>query len=402
MLNQQLTDSRYRGDYELLEELRSDETVAKQLSKINVDQHRNMIRAQLLSSAVRVEANLLPNITQAFDGLKSRAGIDEPMEAYVYEESAINAFVARGRTHTLVGLSSGAVMKLSEGELEFVIGHELGHSIFEHLDVHAGHILESGSLSARQRMQILAWQRSAEISADRSGLICCGSIDTAATALFKSLSGLSGEISISPASLAGQWDQLVDEVISGADGDQWQLTHPFPPLRMKAMIAFWESDLSDSTAATPGSSDAAVDRLLAMMDPLAREDPNSSDPVLENFFLWGGLYLAVANGEFQQDERSELKSITSAGRLDRVLADGVPTPEYCLDQFTQCYEGWTRKLTAIEMHRIVQGLLQIAFADGDIDDSESEAFKAVGKVFRITEHACESLIAKYNDTGGVS
>ncbi|HIM04447.1 MAG TPA: hypothetical protein EYG53_04400 [Gammaproteobacteria bacterium] len=42
----------------------------------------------------------------------------------------MNAFVAKGRTHTLVGLSSGAVMKLSEGELEFVIGHELGHSIF--------------------------------------------------------------------------------------------------------------------------------------------------------------------------------------------------------------------------------------------------------------------------------
>jgi len=85
------------------------------------------VRAQLLSTAVRVESNLLPNITEDFHTLKTRVGLEESMEAYVYEESSINAFVTKCRTHTMAGLSSGAVTKLSKEELEFVIGHEFGH-----------------------------------------------------------------------------------------------------------------------------------------------------------------------------------------------------------------------------------------------------------------------------------
>jgi uncharacterized tellurite resistance protein B-like protein len=402
MIGAELIANRYNGDQSLLGELQADEVIAEQLGKINVDRHRNNVRAQLLSTAVRVESNLLPNITEAFHTLKTRVGLEESMEAYIYEESAINAFVTKGRTHTMVALSSGAVTKLSKEELEFVIGHEFGHTLFDHLDNYTGRLLQSDALNARQRMRLLAWQRAAEISADRCGLICCGSLDVAATGLFKTLSGLGGDISISPADFAAQWDHLVHEVITGADGEQWQMTHPFPPLRMKAMMEFWQANESKEGDSDRATSDEAIDRLLAMMDPLARENPDAVDPVLQNFFLWGGLYLALANGEFHEDERSQLESITSRASLEQALADGIPTADDCLQKFSENHEGWTRKLTTLEVHRVVQGLLQIAYADGHIDEQESEAFKKVGSILRLTEHACESMIAKYNDTGGVS
>ena len=47
----------------------------------------------------------------------------------VFDQPSINAFVTRGRSCVMVGLSSGAVNGLSPRELEFVIGHELGNSL---------------------------------------------------------------------------------------------------------------------------------------------------------------------------------------------------------------------------------------------------------------------------------
>jgi hypothetical protein len=53
-----------------------------------------------------------------------------------------------------------------------------------------------------------------------------------------------------------QWEQLEREVIEGGDDNHWQLTHPFPPLRMKAMIVFAESGFLDN--ASSDDSDQAL------------------------------------------------------------------------------------------------------------------------------------------------
>ena len=385
----------------MLSALKSDEDFAAKLEQIKPTQYQRTLRARLLSSAVRVESSLLPHVTEAFEKLKHRVGIDEPMEAYVYQESAINAFVTRGHSYTFVALSSFAVNQLTEAELEFVIGHEFGHAIFGHIDVPAGYLLETGTFDVRQRMQMLAWQRACEISADRCGLICCGSLDVAATAMFKTLSGLGGEISIKPSDFAKQWDHLVDEVISGGEDEQWQMTHPFPPLRMQAMMSFWKSGHTGYNADSNQSSDAEVEKLLAMMDPLAREN-DAADPILVNFYMWGGLYIALANGEFHVNEQRELESITSTSRLAKVLEDGMPESEYCLEKFSECLGARNKKMSAVEINRIVNGLLQIAVADGNIDDLETEAFRKIGEKLNLTPYACDFLISKHLETKGLS
>ena len=78
--------------------------------------------------------------------------------------------------------------------------------------------------------------------------MCCGSLEVAATALFKTLSGLRiKNLTINPAEFAEQWEHLENEVIEDGDSDHWQLTHPFPPLRMKAMMIFWDSGFEERT-----------------------------------------------------------------------------------------------------------------------------------------------------------
>lgn len=299
-------------------------------------------------------------------------------------------------------LSSGAVNTLSENELEYVIGHELGHAQFAHIEVPTGYLLQRGSLEPRHRMLVTSWHRAAEISADRFGLLCCGSLRTAATALFKTLSGLTlANASVDPSEFAAQWEDLAEEVIRAGHDDHWELTHPFPPLRMKAMILFAEASkdkidgISQQVDATPAAADSEIERLLAMMDPLARRKTNNPYPILGDFFLWGGLYIALANGVFEASERSRLEELCTPQKVASAISSGLPSMETCLDRFSNHIADRYKKISAMEMHRIIRGLLEIAYADGEIDADETGAIANLASKLGINEKACELLTKKF-------
>ena len=394
-----LTTSRFAGDVDLLAQLHADEMIAQRLSEHAAVKYQSSMRTHLLSNAVRVDKRLVPAVAAACSRLKGVANLKSDMEIYIFDDASVNAFVTEGNVHTLVALSSGAVNNLSETELDFVIGHELGHAVFGHVEVGVQYVLQTGEVEPRACMQLLAWQRAAEISADRVGLICCGSLEAAATALFKTLSGLHIDgLSISPAEFAEQWEHLENEVIEGGDSDHWQLTHPFPPLRMKAMMLFWESGNFDPEATASQSfekADSGVHRLLALMDPLAREKNDSSDPMLADYFLWGGIYIALANGEFHQSEIKQIASITSLERVKRAVKGGVPDSEHCLKQFVDCLAQRRKKLKATELHRLMQGLLEVAIADGEIDDLEKQALETLGSEVGVNAAGCEMLVTRF-------
>jgi len=399
-----LMSSRFSGDSDLLDSLRADSQIAEKLKQLNSAQHRNSVRTQLLSGAVRVDVRLVPAISNSFEEIRKKAAIDEPMEAYLYQDSSINACVTKGRTHTIVALSSGAINGLSDTELEFVIGHELGHTMFKHLEIGAAHLVETELVDPKRCMQLRAWQRAAEISADRCGLLCCGSLDVAATALFKILSGLTAKgLEIDPAVFSEQWEALCVEVIEGGGAEDWHLSHPFPPLRMKAMKTFWDSgfcrslmeDADAPSLATRKVVDDEVTGLLAMMDPLARESKDAADPILADFFLWGGLYMAFADGAICDNEIARLESITGKQKLRGAMRDGQLDPARCMTQFRACIEKRHRKITAMETHRIIQGLLQVAHADGIIDEAETEALKELAILLKIKADACDLLISNF-------
>lgn len=217
-----LSTSRFAGDVDLLAQLHADEMIAQRLSEHAAVKYQCSMRTHLLSNAVRVDKRLVPAVDAACTRLKGVANLESDMEVCIFDDASVNAFVTEGNVHTLVALSSGAVNNLSETELDFVIGHELGHAVFGHGEVGVQYVLQTGEVEQRACMQLLAWQCAAEISADRVGLICCSSLEAAATALFKTLSGLHIDgLSISPDEFAEQWEHLESEVIEGGDSDHW-------------------------------------------------------------------------------------------------------------------------------------------------------------------------------------
>lgn len=114
-------------------------------------------------------------------------GVDELPEVYVTGQlKGINALSVGTDKAPIILISRKAVISLPDGELEFMIGHELGHILQKNLMCHT----VKGLLdNLNRKSEILGpivsdlidvplnqWYRCAEYTADRAGLICAKSI----------------------------------------------------------------------------------------------------------------------------------------------------------------------------------------------------------------------------------
>jgi len=133
-----------------------------------------------VGSRVRVGPNQLPGLYKVFHDCVSRSGVSPEPELYL-EDGLINAFTS-GVDHPYIVLQYGAVSALTEKELEFILGHELGHVRFQHVLYETlarvfPPFLESlplgGILAAGLNAALDNWSRKAELSCDRMGLLIC-------------------------------------------------------------------------------------------------------------------------------------------------------------------------------------------------------------------------------------
>ncbi|MCP4653977.1 MAG: M48 family metallopeptidase [bacterium] len=399
-----LLNVRYSREIQACNRISQNAELKEMLDRAYRTRGAHAVRGHFLSDSVRVDPGLLPGLAQALQNVAERAWVTDPFEAFVFSAAEINAAVVPAQDRNLVILSSAAIERLEPSELDFVIGHELGHALYGHMSLPVAAVLESSeSVGPRQAMQLMAWKRHAEISADRAGLMCCGSLEVAATALFKTLSGLSfAGLRCDPDQFAAQWNELAAEVRRGGSHDYWSATHPFPPLRMKALLMFWHSDLA--TQVIPGAPggralqeiDEEIDQLLAMMDPLAREDQaerkGGADPLLREFLFWGGLYIAAANQVIEASELDHLRSLVGDEMVDGVVAAPDQSPEVYRERFLAAKTNRVKPLSALELHRIFSGLATIAKADGSVDDDEISALQDLAKTCGINERFIDSIL----------
>ncbi|MGB0680301.1 MAG: M48 family metallopeptidase [Polyangiales bacterium] len=358
------------------------------------ESHRRSVRKRLLASAVRVDARMLPKLDASIRAVQERAHFTEAMEAYVFEDAAINAFVTPGKKHTYLGLSSGAVGALSEQELEFVIGHELGHALLGHTRSALASELQSEGLANHLRRELLAYKRACEVSADRCGLVCCASIDVAATAMFRTLSGLAVPgLSVHPDDFSEQWDHLLAEVIEGGADDMWQNTHPFPPMRMKALVLFWQS----STDLLPAERerkdmplsevDAQISRLLATLDPQVRARHGAADPLLEDVLLWAGLAVAHAGGAVRSDIIERLRQLVPMAVAAHLTGAELSEAD-CLAHLKASLELRQKRLKAAEVYRILSAVLNLAPLAEKQEHPCGASFDQVASAFGIDTNGC--------------
>jgi Zn-dependent protease with chaperone function len=214
------------------------------------------LRYLYLGSSVRVGPKQFPIIDRVFTECLETLDIKERPELYVSQTPHVNAG-AIGVDKPFIVLNSATVQLLTEEELRFVLGHELGHVLSDHVlyktmfhlllrfGVGAAIIPFGGLALAAVLAALGEWHRKSEISCDRSGLLCTQDAPVAYGTLMK----LAGGGASSQTNVEAFLEQAHEYEAGGTvvDGVFKFLNligseHPLHALRVLEMKRFFEGD----------------------------------------------------------------------------------------------------------------------------------------------------------------
>jgi Zn-dependent protease with chaperone function len=213
------------------------------------------VRLHFTADSLRLGPKQCPRIYRLFQEAANTLDMPEP-ELYLMQFPVPNAVAIGLDRHTLV-VTSALVDLLSEDELRFVLGHELGH-------MKSGHMLYRtiayflaiiGLVAARNlplvnlvsQAMLLAfydWFRKSELTADRAGLLVAQDSDVAVRSLLKLAGGaqktaddLDVNEFLRQADDFEDMDESLLNVLYKFDMIRFQ-SHPFPAPRARE-IAEW-------------------------------------------------------------------------------------------------------------------------------------------------------------------
>lgn len=301
---------RYHNDKALYDELLAEREIVginEQLTKMEAEGPSG-VRRQLLSTSVRLSAAMAPNIQKMADECVERLSMDIPVELFVYSSPTFNAACFKPEAGRLyVMFSSGLLEGFSDSELRFVMGHEFGHYIYGHHDIPIGYLLKGQKPPGpKLALKLFAWSRYAEISADRAGAWCTQDMDSVARALFKLASGLTGNVVRFDLDdfLAQVEDmQAVDaEPGQGAPQGDWFSTHPFSPLRVRALQLFHDSELMKENGTTIDEMDVGVHRVMSLMEPNYLDARTDAATAMRHLLFAGAVVVAATSDGVSEKE----------------------------------------------------------------------------------------------------
>lgn len=298
----QAADIRCANDlalFEKLKEQRDVKRVNEQIARHEAEGPTG-IRRNLLATSVRLTKAMSPEIASMADECIEKLGVQLPLELFVYSSPQFNAACFKPEDDRLYVMFSSSLLEgFSSQELKFVMGHELGHHVYDHHAIPIGYLLRGQQRPDPQlALELFAWSRYAEISADRAGAHCAQDMDAVARSLFKLSSGLTSKIvEFSLDDFVKQVDDMkIDnqQPGQGAPQSDWFSTHPFSPLRVKALKLFENSELYGGKQ-SKSVLELGVQSVLSLMEPSYLE-AKSDTAVAMRRLLFAGL-IAVADAE---------------------------------------------------------------------------------------------------------
>lgn len=201
----------------------------------------------LLGESVKVTDKNYPHIYKIAKMTSFALRMNNPPSLFVAQEPLFLAYTIGTREKYHIVLSSGLVENFEQKELSFVIGHEIGHVIFDHIVFHSLIAFYTIFISRLPILKytlfpsilpLLAWSRNAEISADRVGLFVCRDIKSSINAMMKLSGGRNILKHVEVQEYMKQFDLLKK---SYGRFMEFFSTHPFLPKRGKALLIFSKS-----------------------------------------------------------------------------------------------------------------------------------------------------------------
>jgi Zn-dependent protease with chaperone function len=384
------TDLRAEGDRQLGERLLAEPDVQAAIERLGADPGA---RRQLLATATRLTREMAPDIHDILDECRRLLGMEAPPEIYVYPEPLFNAAAVRPEQGRFFLMFSSALLEAFEpDELRFVAGHELGHHLFEHHRIPVAALLGGrAQIDAGLALRLFAWQRYAEISADRTGVVTAGGLDPAARSLFKLASGLRGDrVKVRIDQFLSQVGDLRQEAerLATAAADparsDFFATHPFSPLRLKAVELFAASEIVRPGGRPRSELEMQVQELMALMDPSYLQDRSDVGEAMRRLLFAGGVAVAAASGAVSEAEIKALERLLGVGSIPASL-----NPAAIRADLPSRIDAVNRIVPPLRRAQVIRDLCVIARADGHVDEAQLTVIRELGRAV----HVDETLVA---------
>ena len=178
-----------------------------------------------------------------------------------------------------------------------------------------------------------------------------------------------------------------DEPGRGAPKEDWFSTHPFSPLRVKALSLFAESALAKPGGMPAAELEARVQTLMALMEPSYLEERSEAAEAMRRLLFAAAIAVAGATGGISEKEIEVFERFFGKGafserlNLERIEAELGERIEAVRDRASR-----PRRL------QILRDLCLIARADGSVSPPERAVMREVADGLEVPATLVEQIL----------
>lgn len=334
----------------------------------------------------KIDANSLPDLHRICQEVIETLNYTEQIDFYLSGNSDINAFSWEAEDEgepNLIEINSGLFNLMTEDELKFVIGHEIGHLISHDMMVKS---LVSFAYPDENTIPPYIDERRvihnhlSEFIADRYGYLANHNLEACVSALYKLTSGIDlQKLEVPIPALIENNEQHIKFFLE-EDGEMFG-DHPVNPLRVQALHVY----------STAQSQEEIDDCIHAIVNCLCKKLFNDS---ILGYTAAAGILMATVDGELSDKELAVIYEYMGADCF---------CPEQVLDEFKDTDwqklldESIPQILTTFGLtgrERMFRYALKVMLADGSVTSEEIDFAYELGDKLQLSNAETTDLITE--------
>ena len=347
--------------------------IRKILDQSSVDQGGDYWKNTMEGHSFKVEKRLMSHLYDLFYEVKDRLGFTEDIEFYVTGDATVNAFAVAstkpGVPH-IINVNSGLIDLMTDDELRFVVGHEIGHLMNKDTQllrliyfVFPPNVAQPLVLQYKIRL----WQQLSELTADRYGYMAIPDLGVCVSAFIKMASGL--DLS----KIDMQMDVFIEENLKHLEyfknGQGLSHgTHPVNPVRVQSLNLF-------ATCADDNELNEKMDEVIQILLKLRSSE---LDAYIGCFIASAGLLVAAADDQITDKEVEHiLSNLSSFQMFPRPFLDNM-----CKENVQEVFLEAVQKILEINPGMrdcLYDYMIGLVLADRTFNEHEIEFIFMVGE-----------------------
>lgn len=333
----------------------------------------NYYRSMLEGHSFKVEEGTLSRYYNIFNEIKETLQFTEPVDFYITGDPSVNAFAIASQEEgepNIINVNSSLIQLMTDDELRFVIGHEMGHLINKNATLVKliNFVFPHGAtIPITLQYKIRLWQQLSELVADRFGYMAMPNLNVCISAFFKMSSGLDFNKMDMKVEAFLEDNKKRLEYFRNDKGINFA-THPINPIRVEALNQFSKSVFFNENGTSKEGLENGMNDLIEILLKVRNTELDSN---MAKFIATAGLIIANCDETISENEIDLIFSELSVLEIfpktyleDIAQSDVVETFKESIKKLLE--------LNPETREAMLRYLISIALADKDINVKEVE------------------------------